>query len=389
MRHTKLFAALVALTSYTGLAQAQDNNLAEPAANDEPIDLTSRQAPWGRSDIDVSRKDRLYSVDASSSFVAVTDPVRGRLLGFIPLDRAVGPSPVVEPTLNFAPDGRTLAINLAQSSTVAFLDTRTNSVRRSVIVAGIPTGAFYTPNGKEAWIPVRGGDYISVRDAKTLDELARVAIPEGPGLMTFSNNGRYAYVCAMTGSRMIVVDTGKRAIIDRVANSSNSCSSIASSPNGRQVWFTAKEAGQAVALSTKPPFAVLRTVDTGPRSNAVNFVSNDDGQFAYVSVGGLGVVKVVDADTFDTVATLPVTGTPQGLWPSGDGSLMYVGLGNRNAIAVIDTAKQKLIDSLPVGQPAQAVAYVPYAIRSGHGLVNLQATAQGASSSVPAAGSDR
>jgi YVTN family beta-propeller protein len=114
-------------------------------------------------------------------------------------------------------------------------------------------------------------------------------------------------------------------------------------------------------------------VDAGPRTSHVNFVSNDDGQFAYVSVEGANAVKVFDTQTFEKVATIRVGTSPSGLWPSGDGSRMYVALKEDGAVAVIDTAAMKYIDVVKVGQAVQDVVYVPNAVRSVQDKPNIEA----------------
>jgi hypothetical protein len=81
-----------------------------------------------------------------------------------------------------------------------------------------------------------------------------------------------------------------------------------------------KDVGKAVAFSAKPPFGILKVLDTGPITNHVNFVRNAHGQFAYVTVGGLNEVQVFRTTDFAKIATVPVGKLPHGIWPSGDGA---------------------------------------------------------------------
>ena len=81
-------------------------------------------------------------------------------------------------------------------------------------------------------------------------------------------------------------------------------------------------------------------IDTGPITNHVNFAVTPKGQFAYVTVGGLNMVKVFRTKDFAQVAIVPVGKLPHGIWPSGDGSRIYVGLENDDKLAVIDTARR-------------------------------------------------
>jgi YVTN family beta-propeller protein len=150
------------------------------------------------------------------------------------------------------------------------------------------------------------------------------------------------------------------------------CPNIAATPDGSQVWFTLKDTGRTQVFDGRPPFALLRTIETGPITNHVNIVHNANGTFAYVTVGGLNEVKVFRTSDFAQVATIPVGNLPHGIWPSGDGTRVYVGLENDDRLVAIDTLSNHVIASIPIGQAPQAVAYVPAAVSQGPGTANLQ-----------------
>jgi DNA-binding beta-propeller fold protein YncE len=125
-------------------------------------------------------------------------------------------------------------------------------------------------------------------------------------------------------------------------------------------------------FDAQPPFSVLKSIDTGPITNHVNFARNSGGTFAYVTIGGLNEVKVFCTDDFSVAATIPVGKLPHGIWPSGDSSRIYVGLENADGMAAIDTATNKLIVTSPIGQAPQAITYVPNAVPEGDGTQGLQ-----------------
>jgi len=144
--------------------------------------------------------------------------------------------------------------------------------------------------------------------------------------------------------------------------SSPFCPDIAATPDGSQVWFTLKDTGKVQVFDARPPFSVLKTLDSGPLTNHVNIVRNANGMFAYVTVGGLNEIQVYRTSDFSKVATIPVGKLPHGIWPSGDGTRVYVGLENEDRLAAIDTLTNRVIATSPIGQAAQAVVYVPNAI---------------------------
>ena len=303
-----------------------------------------------------------------SNTISVIDPSTNKNLGVIRLGdpQPMNLSPlykgqVLVHGLGFSPDRRTLVVVSIASNSVTFIDTATNKVKHTTYVGRSPHEAFFTQDGREVWVAVRGEDYIAVLDGTTYAEKSRITVPNGPGMTIFSPDGRYGYVCSSFTPETVVVSTQTHEIVGRVKQVSPFCPNIAASPDGEQVWLTLKDVGKVMVFSAKPPFEVLRVLDTGPITNHVNFARTPRGQFAYVTVGGLNQVKAFRTTDFEQVATIPVGDLPHGIWPSGDGSRVYVGIENGDAVTAIDTATNRVIAEIPNGQAAQALVYVPEA----------------------------
>jgi YVTN family beta-propeller protein len=191
-------------------------------------------------------------------------------------------------------------------------------------------------------------------------------------MQVFSPDGKYGYVCSSLNPETVVVSVADHQIVGKVTQASPFCPNIAATPDGNQVWFTLKDVGKAQVFDAHPPFSLLKTLDTGPITNHVNFARNAAGSFAYITVGGLNHVKVFNTENFEQVATIPVGNLPHGVWPSGDGTRVYVGLENADALAAIDTLSNKVIATIPIGQAPQALNYVSNAVAEGDGMQNLQ-----------------
>jgi len=339
------------------------------------------QAPGAGSapDVPVSHRDRVYAAEQFYNTVSVTDPADNRLLGVIRLgDPAPGNlTPLYRGQLlvhgmGFSPDHRTIAVVSIGSNSVTFIDTATNAVQHVTYVGRSPHEPFFTPDGSEVWVTIRGENYVAVLDPHTYEEKTRITVPNGPGMQIFSPDGTYGYVCSSFTPETVVIATADHRIVGRVPQPSPFCPNIAATPDGKQVWFTLKDTGKVVVFDARPPFSVLRTIDTGPITNHVNFAYTPRGGFAYVSVGGLNEVQVFRVDDFSRVATIAVGKLPHGVWPSGDGTRVYVGLENADALAAIDTSTNGGIATVPIGQAAQAVNYVPNAVPEGDGTQGLQ-----------------
>jgi YVTN family beta-propeller protein len=339
------------------------------------------QAPGAAAspEIPISHHDRVYAAEQFSNTVSVTDPVDNKLLGVI---RLGDPQPgnfsplykgqVLVHGMGYSPDHTTLAIVSIGSNSVSFIDTATNAVKHVTYVGRSPHEAFFTPDGKEVWITVRGENYISVIDAASFSEKTRIEVPAGPGMQIFSPDGKYGYICSSFNPETVVVSVADHAIVARVKQESPFCPNIAATPDGEQVWFTLKDVGKTQVFNARPPFNPIKTIDTGPITNHVNFARTPKGTFAYVTIGGTNEIKVFRTDDFSLIATIPVGSLPHGIWPSGDGTRVYVGLENADALAAIDTATNKVIANIPIGQAPQAIAYVPNAAPNPDDRQNLQ-----------------
>jgi YVTN family beta-propeller protein len=325
------------------------------------------QAPFAASapDFAVSGRDRVYAAEQFSNTVSVIDPSTNKSLGVIRLGdpQPMNMSPlykgqVLVHGLGFSPDRKTIAVVSIASNSVTFVDTATNRVKHTTYVGRSPHEAFFTQDGSEVWVAVRGEDYIAVLDGATYAENSRITVPNGPGMTIFSPDGRFGYVCSSFTPETVVVSTRTHEIVGRVKQVSPFCPNIAAAPDGDQVWLTLKDVGKVMVFAAKPPFQLLRVLDTGPITNHVNIVHTPRGQFAYVTVGGLNQVKAYRTADFAQVATISVGELPHGIWPSGDGTRVYVGIENGDAVTAIDTSTNRIIATIPNGQAAQALVYV-------------------------------
>jgi YVTN family beta-propeller protein len=324
--------------------------------------------------------NRVYTADQTSNTVSVIDPATNKFLGSIHLgdDVPAALSPLYRGQLlvhglGFSPDHKTLDVISIGSNSVTLLDTQSNTVKGMVYVGRSPHEGFFTPDGRELWVAVRGENYISVIDPVGLKEVRRIETANGPGMVLFRPDGKLAFVPSSFTPEMDVIDTLTYKVIARVPQVSPFSPNLAVDQD--EVWFTLKDTGKTQVVSAVAPFKTLATLNTGPISNHVTFITNAAGRFAYVSVGGkdqvLAYLRMPGAAP-KLVATIPVGDLPHGVWGAADGKTVYVGLENGDAVQVIDTLTNKVTATIPVGQLPQALVYVPGAVTSEAGNANLK-----------------
>ena len=344
-----------------------------------PLAGAPTQAPALPGAAATSSHDRVYTADQTSNTVSVIDPSTNTLLGTIPLGE---PRPnVLSPLYNkqvdvhglgFSPDGTQLAVISPTTNAVTLIETATNRVRGQLYVGRAPHEGFFSPSGRELWVAVRGENYVSVIDPATVQETQRIVTTDGVAMVIFRPDGRYAFVNSSRTAELDVVDVATHQVTTRIPMPSKFSPNLAASPDGKEVWVTLKDIGKTVIVDAER-FTVLGTIDTGPVTNHVNFVTTTSDNLAYVTVGGENAVKVYrrNGGTPTLVATIPTSDTPHGLWPSVDNKTVYVGQENADSVAVIDVASQRVVKQVPIGQAPQALVFVANAVPTGTGSANL------------------
>jgi YVTN family beta-propeller protein len=325
-----------------------------------------------------SAQDRVYTADQNSNTVSVINPATNRLLGQIKLgnQRPDILSPLYKGEINvhglgFSPDHKTLIAISNGSNSVAFIDTASNKVKGIAYIGRSPHEGFFTTDGKEVWVVVRGENYLSIIDPNTFRETGRIETAPGPGMVLFHPNGKLAFVVSSFTPEVDVIDVASRKIVKRIPVVSPFSPFLQFSPDARELWMTHKDVGKVTRIDTEK-LEVKGVLDTGLITNHLGFAKTGRGTFAYVTVGGENAVKVfTTGDAPKLVATIPVGPLPHGIWASDDGSRMYIGLENGDAVDVIDTATNKVIARIPVGQAPQALVFVSNAAPAGGAAPNL------------------
>jgi len=110
---------------------------------------------------------------------------------------------------------------------------------------------------------------------------------------------------------------------------------LATSPSGNSVYILDADTGEQRAIVP---------VGTAPKGVKVT----PDGKYAYVSNQGSAEVSVIDLGSFKVIDSIKVAEGPHNVRFTKDGSLAYVTLQGGAGIGVIDTGKREMIRVIPV-----------------------------------------
>ena len=253
-----------------------------------------------------------------------------------------------------------------------------------------PHEASWSPSGEEVWVAVRGESFVQILSGRApFGPLGSVPVPDGPGMVAFSPDGRLAFVCSSFAPETVVVDAATKKVVASIEQASAFCPNLAVTPDGRQLWLTLKDSGRTQVVEAREPFRTIAVLDTGSVTNHVNFAvpptaaASEDAAsavptaLAFVSVGGERKILVFSTDVafgspppklLKEIQLPDGDDEPHAVWPSGDGTRMWVGLQLSNALVAVDTRRLAVVAGSRVEIGAQSpmgMVYVPGAAAAG------------------------
>lgn len=258
------------------------------------------------------------------------------------------------------PDGTVLLAANRISGTVVAIDTNTNSVLGYAPVGREPHLATVRPGGREAWVAVRGESHVdvlsldpgtlfnsAVRRSERLPRLAAIDTVQGPSMVSFTSDGRFAFVAAGKQARVDKINADTREIVASRNLPAAFTPFGLVSPDDRELYLVHKGTGQLTVLRTDDLDPVVKGLPLGTRANHIFFVGN----LAYITIGGpaptadnpdpQGKIVIFNRRNHKIVGQLAgpaFTGEPHGIWGTSEGRLL-VGHERGNRVTVVNTNK--------------------------------------------------
>ncbi|MGL6269753.1 MAG: beta-propeller fold lactonase family protein, partial [Chitinophagaceae bacterium] len=231
--------------------------------------LASAQQPY--------QLDRVYTGNQVSNTVSVIDPSTNTLLGEIKLGKphpgALGPlyrEQSLVHGLGYNASKQMLAVVSIGSNSVTLISTINNKILKTIYIGRSPHEATFTPDGKQVWVTVRGESHISVIDAEKMVEIKQVSVSDGPGMVSFSKDGKLAFICSSFSPTLDVVNTSTFQIVKKIPVLSSFSPNIYTSADGRWVAMTHKDVGK-VSIINPQTLEIEKVLITGPLTNHVSF----------------------------------------------------------------------------------------------------------------------
>ena len=195
----------------------------------EPLKVV-RKVPTGQfpCDIDISPDGKLaYFPEREQHTVASLDLASFEILKRVAL--AEGSKPHMA---SVAPGDGSVWVQTAAGGTNEVLDGSTLAVRGSQKLGKVPVAVAWTPDGRYGYVTHFKDDFISVVDAKTLEEVKRITVGQSVANVAFRPDGRYAYATVRGENKVAVIDTTTMEPVKEIPTGDQPFGLVVMSPPG-------------------------------------------------------------------------------------------------------------------------------------------------------------
>src|SRR6202040_1826854 len=180
--------------------------------------------------------------------------------------------------------------------------------------------------------------------------LGTIAVGKGPTGLTFSRDGRFAYVSNQGDKTVEVIDTASHRVVKAIPVGTNP-HFLVLGPDGR-IWGT-NTGGTDIYVIDPVTQDKIASVNVGPSPQQIAFgFKGLQGPNAYVTVAGLNRVVVLSADPANLriLEQIDVGQRPNGISGNREGTRLFVVHEISNDLKVIDTGSSGVLARVPGGR---------------------------------------
>lgn len=218
----------------------------------------------------------------------------------------------------------------------------------SVLAAANPSTRLYVTNS--------GGDDITVIDMDTLKMIGAIQLGERVHGVALQADGRRLFATVESDNTLRVVDTATNKVLSTIKLTGKRPNQCAVTPDGKYVAVPLRQS-DAVDIIDVAQEKVVKTLSIKTPHNAYSAGSN---RFLFVSSMGSDEIDIIDLQTMEYAAHIPVLGMPRPYVIAPDGNTMYVALSNLHGFAVANIAEKKVLEKVSIPGEHLVLHSVPY-----------------------------
>jgi DNA-binding beta-propeller fold protein YncE len=207
----------------------------------------------------------------------------------------------------------------------------------------------------EVWVTHQAADTVSILHPPSAlrgGPVETISLPTGshPHIITFSPDGKFAYIANMGNGNMIVINATNRQILTSLNFGLTLTHQAKPSPDGSVLLVSqiaTKTLFKVIADEATPSWTIVGSLSLLSIMKApVCSIFRDDGLRAYVSLMPSGIA-IVDVPSMTLLGTLPTDGfIACGMIKSHDGGTVFIAsAGSGGHLYQLDTATDALMDT--------------------------------------------
>ena len=328
---------------------------------------TASTEPPGSTPIAAVSGDAIYVVNGEDSSISVIDPANAKVVGTIALQNVSYPHHVY-----MSPDRSKLAVAVpghdlsgghsgggaehSGGGAVLVLDAMTGATIKSRRLDASNHNAIFSADGTEIWTAqlVDEGTVL-VLDANTLDTKQTIRVGRVPAEVTFTNDGKYAFVANGTGDDVTIIDAATKSVVKTIAVDREP---VGAWPGADGLMYVDCEVAKTIKVIDPKTLEIVRTYSLGftpgfaavppSRTSELWVTDTDSGKVVFHETAS--ETKMADVATAAGAHALAFT---------PDGSTAFVTNQLSASVSVVDSQTRAVKTSIQVGKKPNGVVYRP------------------------------
>jgi YVTN family beta-propeller protein len=316
--------------------------------------------------------DRVFVVNGGDASIAVLDPASDQVVGRIQIVGAAFPHHAYA-----SPDRRRIAVSLPGvdlseghhhagagdhaghdpaadvQGSILVLDSSTGETLVSTWLPEMNHNAAFSPDGTEIWTTQMGevGSALALDDA-TLEPIDEQSTGSGPSEVTFSADGRRAFVANTHASTVVALDI---ATLERVGTVLVGEAPVGAWPGDDNVMYVDCETTQDVYAVDASSLEVLFRV---PLGFTPGMAMRAPGGQLWVTDSDGGRIVFYSPDGGGEVGSVATGAGAHAMAFSADGTRAWVTNQQADTVTVIDVASESAVAEIPVGSKPNGILYL-------------------------------
>jgi YVTN family beta-propeller protein len=308
-------------------------------------------------------KDAVFVVNGGSNSLSVVDVERLEITSTLQLKDMAYPHHI-----NLSPDRSLLVVAVpgtdlsgghggghgghSMPGKVLLLDAKTGETRAVRQFDAVTHNGAFSPDGTEVWTALMAAPgTVAVLDSRTLEPKQTIPVGDMPAEVTFSQDGRYAFVANGASNNVTVVDAATKAVVRTVPVGLNP---VGAWPGNDGLMYVDNEDGKSLSAIDASTLEVARTYPLGFTPAMAATAPNGE---LWVTDTDNGQIVFFAAGTTTRQGELATGAGAHGITFSPDGATAFITNQTAGTLSVVDVASRTLRKTVTVGTKPNGLVF--------------------------------